>query len=360
MILARYILAEFFQPLTFGVVIFSFVLLLDKLFDLADLIFNRGIPALSVLKLFVIFLPTILPLTIPMAILLATLVSYGRLAQDGEITAVRASGISLWKITWPILLLAGASSILLIPFNREVSPRAHAYFRRMFSRMISADPLLQLEPRQFFEMRDLKLYTEEVDPSHQRLGRTILYRMRADLPADRIFSQSGTYERAPDHFRLNLKNGQFERYDLQDAAKLLHARFQTYSIEVSLGSMQPDSSIDIHDLTSPQLSATLQEKGEQGPMAHELVSELQLRHAVALAPLALGLLGIPIGMVLDRGGRAMGFGVSVAVLFVYYLLLVLGLSLSERGVSPAGLSIWVANLVCLGIGSGLYARMLKK
>jgi lipopolysaccharide export system permease protein len=360
-ILERYVLSEFLQPLAFGVVVFSFVLVLDKIFDMADLILNRGASTVMVFKMFAIFVPTILPLTIPMAFLLATLVTYGRFAQDGEITAVRASGLSLWRISWPILALAAAVSATLLPFNRDVTPRAHAYFREMFSQMAESDPLLQLEPRRFFEVQDLRLYAHGVDRVHQRMDHVIVYRMRtAGLPPDRIFSRVGIYERAKGSFKLNLEDGQFERYDAQDPGKLLHARFQTYRIDVPLGAGPANSSIDIHDMTSNELSKTLRGGQAQSGLIHELESEIELRHAIALAPLALGILGIPIGMALERGGKTMGFGATAAVLFGYYLALVLGLSLAERGKCPAEMSVWMANLLCMGGGVVLFRRMLSK
>lgn len=361
MILTQYILAEFCPPLAFGIVIFSFVLVLDKLFDMADLIFNRGVPTILVTKLFVIFLPTVVPLTLPMAVLLAALITYGRLAQDGEITAVRTSGLSLWQITWPVLALAALGSVFLVPFNREITPRAHAYFRKVFSQMVQSDPLLQIEPRRFFEVRDLRLYANAVDKVHERLSQVILYRIRPDVsPADRIFARKGTYEQTRDTFRLKLEDGQFERYDPQDSGKLMHARFQTYSIDVPVGFGQADSSVDLRDLTATQLTLFLREKRMQGLPTYEIESERELRHAIALAPLALGFLGVPIGMVLDRGGKTMGFGASAAVLFAYYLVLVFGLSLAEKGAVPHGLSIWGADVLCMVFGSLLLRKMLRK
>ncbi len=71
-------------------------------------------------------------------------------------------------------------------------------------------------------------------------------------------------------------------------------------------------------------------------------------------------MGIPIGMVLEKGGRTMGFGASAGLLFLYYLVLVLGLSLAEKGTCPGGLSVWVANVLCIGVGTYLFYRTLKK
>ena len=361
MILESYVLLSFFQPLSFGIAVFSFILVLDKLFDMADLVLNRGASLLAVLKMFAIFVPTILPLTVPMAFLLASLVTYGRLAQDNEITAVRAAGLSLWKVSWPIVALALIVSGLLIPFNRDLTPKAHVYFRKMFTQMAEADPMLQVEPRRFFEIQDLRLYAHDVNRVERRLSHVVVYRMRTGgLPADRIFAQSGVYERSKDYFKLDLQKGQFERYEPQDPSRLLHARFETYSIRVPLASGQNDSSWDVHDMTSGELSGHLRAGGLDGNIVNELKSELELRHALALAPLALVVLGIPIGMVLDRGGKTMGFGATAAVLFGYYLALVLGLSFSERGKFPAVPSVWMADALCVVFGIMMFRRMLSK
>ncbi len=141
---------------------------------------------------------------------------------------------------------------------------------------------------------------------------------------------------------------------------MIHARFDTYVIEVPVGLGQADSSLNLRDLSSKQLSALLRERSVQGTPVHEIESERELRHALALAPLALGILGIPIGMVLEKGGRTMGFGASAGLLFLYYLVLVLGLSLAEKGTFPGGLSVWAANVLCVGVGASLLYRTLKK
>ena len=96
-ILSRYILKEFLANVVLGLVIFTFVLLLDKLFELADLLLNKGVGLWLTLKLLFLLLPSSLSLTLPMSTLLATLLTFGRLSENNEITAVRASGLAAWS-----------------------------------------------------------------------------------------------------------------------------------------------------------------------------------------------------------------------------------------------------------------------
>src|ERR1017187_8815109 len=96
-ILSRYILKEFLANLVLGLVIFTFVLLLDRLFELVDLLLNKGVGFYLTFKLLFLLLPSSLSLTLPMSTLLAVLLTFGRLSENNEITAVRASGLAAWS-----------------------------------------------------------------------------------------------------------------------------------------------------------------------------------------------------------------------------------------------------------------------
>ncbi len=91
-ILRNYILKELLWPFLLSLVIFNFVLLMGNLIKLAELMVNKGVSIIFVLKLFLFLIPSLLSLTIPMAVLTATLLAFGRLASDNEITSMRASG----------------------------------------------------------------------------------------------------------------------------------------------------------------------------------------------------------------------------------------------------------------------------
>ena len=98
-ILYRYTLREMLAPFALGLTIFTFVLLLARLLRLIELVVNRGLPATQVSQLFLYLLPAFLEVTVPMAMLLAILVAFGRLSADSEITALRSSGVSLLQLT---------------------------------------------------------------------------------------------------------------------------------------------------------------------------------------------------------------------------------------------------------------------
>jgi hypothetical protein len=101
-VLHRYIFREILVPFALGLGVFTFVLLLARLLKLIELVVNRGIPAATVGRVFLYLLPAFLEVTVPMAMLLAILVAFGRLSADSEITALRSSGVSLYQLIPPV------------------------------------------------------------------------------------------------------------------------------------------------------------------------------------------------------------------------------------------------------------------
>src|SRR5882762_6406183 len=105
-ILSRYILRQYLANLVLGLLIFTFVLLLDRLFELVDLLINKGAGIALMCHLLFLLLPTSLTLTLPISNLLASLLTYGQLSETSEITAARASGIATRDLVWSPVAVA--------------------------------------------------------------------------------------------------------------------------------------------------------------------------------------------------------------------------------------------------------------
>src|SRR3989344_3134579 len=122
----RYILTQYLGNLLLGLLIFTFVLLLDRFFELVDLLVHKGAGLGLTLKLLMTLLPTSLSLTLPMSNLLAALLTFGHLSETNEITAARASGVATWDIIFTPLVAAALSVLFLVPFNTHWAPHAQS------------------------------------------------------------------------------------------------------------------------------------------------------------------------------------------------------------------------------------------
>ena len=114
-ILRNYLLKEFSLPFIFSLAVLIFVMLMGNLIKLVELIITRGVNFFSVLKLFLFLIPYLLTYVIPIAVLTAALLSLGRLSSDNEILAIRASGIHIFKLVLPLVIIGVITSLFLVP-----------------------------------------------------------------------------------------------------------------------------------------------------------------------------------------------------------------------------------------------------
>ena len=123
--LFRYLIAEVIPPFFFGLLAFTFILLIGRLLKLIELVVTRGVPLLQIGKLFSLILPTFLELTVPMAFLLAILLGLGRMSNDQELLAMKASGVSPQQVLWPIALLAAIIALMTLALTMFARPAAN-------------------------------------------------------------------------------------------------------------------------------------------------------------------------------------------------------------------------------------------
>ncbi|OVE76848.1 hypothetical protein BVX98_04065 [bacterium F11] len=359
--LSLYFFRQYLPPFFFGFILFSFVFLLDKLFDLVDLILNKGVAALTVLQMIVLFIPTTFPLTLPMAILLGCMVSFGRLSEENEITAVRAAGISLAKILWIFPLFAFVISALLVPFNTQLAPWINRAFRSKYEQIAQSDPLIKVLPKKFFSIKNLKIYAHQVDNKNQKMKDLFVYQVgEKSQPSERIFARTGHINSNDESFQLILQAGQLQRLDNIDPRKLLHVSFDEYIINIPLNIDKDHRSMRFRNISTEELRKMIQDHQKKGFKTHHMESEVGLRYALAFAPFAFVLIGIPLATSFKRGGRAYNTGMSLVVIFIYYLLLILGLTLAEKGIFPAHPSLWIANGACFLLGCILLRNLIRK
>ncbi|MBU1999347.1 MAG: LptF/LptG family permease, partial [Candidatus Omnitrophica bacterium] len=163
-ILREYFLKEFLGPLFLALCVLTFAMILGNLVKIAELVIDKGVDILTVGKLFLLMIPSLLTYTLPTAVLLAVLLSLGRLSSDNEITTIKASGINITKLIIPLLILGIILSLILVLFNDRVIPYAHFATRKTLFEVGVKNPAAALEPGVFinsFERYILFIYSIE-------------------------------------------------------------------------------------------------------------------------------------------------------------------------------------------------------
>jgi lipopolysaccharide export system permease protein len=151
-ILTRYIIKEHIGPFFFALAVILFILLMNFLVKYIGQIFGKGLSTYIILKLIVLNMAWMLALAVPMATLVAVLMAYGRLSADNEITILKSSGISIFKIMRPSLYLGIGLTLVMIYFNDQVLPDTNHQAKVLFNAIREKKPTLQLEEHIFYEI----------------------------------------------------------------------------------------------------------------------------------------------------------------------------------------------------------------
>lgn len=360
-ILHRYILSEFIESFFFGLLVFSSILLLDQVFQLINLFLNKGVSALIIARLFILILPNILSLTIPMAALFGILIAYGRLSEDNEITALRSSGITYYGFTVPVIALMSGLCLFLVYFNMTLSPRTNQQFRSLYQEILSQRPLVKFDEKTITNIGDYRLFVLKIDKGTNSLHGVNIYKFSQD-PNEapwRISASSATVSVSPLGVVFNLFNGYWQKPNPAHPENLINMNFRSYQFVIPLGSSVLPFSQSLREMTGTQLRAEMASYRKKQLATNFLENEYWLRWTLALAPFVFVIVGIPLGIVTERGGRPIGFGLSLLVIFVYYMLLVTGINLGEKGTVRPYIILWLPDVTVAVAGVFLWKRMLK-
>ena len=359
-ILRNYILKEMCGPLLGSLAVFTFVLLVGNIFKLADLMINKGVDVIDVIKLFLYLIPYILSYTIPMAILTATMVCFGRLASDNEVIAMKASGISLYKIGLPVVVLAFIISLGSVYLNDRILPVSHFASYRLVKSVALKNPSAYLEPGIF--IKTFKGYIVRIDKIEGRnLEGILIYQLQDKGPTRTVIAERGKFISYLNKgvVTLRLSDGSVDEPNPQDPSVFYKLNFKTYDMTLDL-----DKDISLNDIEKKPKSMTIKELKEDiaklkalGDSSEhikrevdERFTEIHRKIAMAFSSFVFILVALPLAINTKRREKSVGFAMSLIILTLYYLILFGGMALSLRGMVPAIIGVWIANLTYFIIG----------
>lgn len=235
--LHRYIFKEHIGPFFFGFSIITFILIMDFIIDLFDLIINKGLGVKGVSEVFFLNLAWMVALSIPMSVLVATLMAFGRLSADNEVTAIKAGGISLYRMIITPLILAMAIAAFLVWFNDQVLPEANHRARVLMSAIHRKRPSISLKDKEGMFINDFPGYgllIEKVNERTSELKEVTIYDQRNQGFPVTIRAKKGRMRFSPDGERLTiyLFDGEIHEVDPSDPTQYRRFTFEKYSLNL--------------------------------------------------------------------------------------------------------------------------------
>lgn len=357
-ILSRYLLRSYLAPFALALGVFLFLLLMSHFLRLFNLAMMKGIPLTWILACFARLLPYFLSLALPMAFLVALLLTLGQLSEHGEIMALRASGYSFREMLAPFLALAVLLSLLLLYVNHKASPEGFHSFRNSYTQAASRVSRMDLEPRVLTRIGDWEFYAEVVEPRSGRMSGVRLIKGRGDYKRLRILAPTGSARVEPGRgVRLELLSGSLQ-WPNEDPTANTTSTFGRYQLFVPFASQESGRPLDMQELNTFRLRGWLKDPALDEQKRREYATETAVRSAGALAPLVLFWIACPLGLSLEKKSRAAGFTLSLAVMFGYYGLLALGIGLGRRSLALSPWAPWLPDAAALALGAWLWRRRL--
>jgi lipopolysaccharide export system permease protein len=350
---ARYLIREFlglFIPIAFAFII---IYLIVDFFDHLDLLLKNHATLSVILRYFVFKIPLIVTQILPPAVLAAMLISLGMLSRRNEITALRASGVSLAQTATPLLALAAALSLAAFVWDETIVPyctREYQYVNNIEIRKRPQRALLS-DRDIWYHGSDGFYNIEHIDLRHQTLYGVTLYRtdesfaLRSIVEARAVqwtgsgWKSSGTVEHTigPD--------GEITTTVLPHEPLLLNETFNDF-LEVR---REPE------ELNYLALRQRIEDLSRKGIDASAYLVDLNLKLAVPFTTLVLACVAVPLaGRVQRHPSIAAIVGIGLATGFGYWVVLALSNSLGQSGVLPPVVSAWTANSIFLLLAGALF------
>jgi lipopolysaccharide export system permease protein len=409
MVLARYVLKEHVSPFLFSFSVIMFLLVVDLILQKMDLILGKGIPPLVVAELFFLNTAWMVALAIPMAVLVGTLMAFGRMSADNEISALRSLGVGVQQVVWPVLLAGALIAGALVLFNDRILPEFNYRGRMLMGDIQRKRPAVALEDKMGVIIQDFdnyKILIGDIEPETSILKDVLIYKYEPGGFPVTIMAEEGEirFQDQNDEARLLLRNGEFHRVDLKDPEVFVKAAFDRKILrlgeaglrlsrtishyrtdrEMTIGMMlervrQFEEEIETRMLERAENGADLMRKillgavpvsrpygaaldllgriktdatiiGHKKRQADRYLVEIHKKLSIPVACIVFVLVGAPLGIRVRGRSPAVGAGISIGFFLMWWLFLIGGETLADRGFVPPWIAMWCPNIFVLAGG----------
>lgn len=347
--------ASFF-PFSLG--LFSVLLIMNQLFYLVRLVIGQGVALETALVLMAYKIPYFIAFSVPMGVLLATVLGIGRLTDHNEVAALRVSGISLYRIAVPLVIAGAIATVGVLIFSEGVVSLSDEQYRNVFNDVMAHGPAFRPVENVFFQAPTNggnALYTaHRYDPRTRTLvGVTVVY-LTGGQPLQMIEADDAAYLRGVE---WTFRNGHVYVFQGEN---IVTTQFSTLDVTVPRSPQEftvpPEQPSDMSMNTLVHQLATLRREGAD---VRAYVGEFNTRIASAVSCMIFALIALPLSMRPHRSGPSMGFGLSILVLVAYYLVAIPAQLASDGGALPPVLAAWLPDVLVGGAGAILLVRAAR-
>ena len=406
--ITKYIITETIGPFLAGILFFTFIFVIQLLPELIRLIMNNGAPLWMSLETFLYMLPFNIGITIPMSILMASIIGYGRLSSDNEIIVMRALGFPHMRIYMPIIILGVITFIFSLFFNNVIMSESNYRYRALISYMVNIRPSIAVGKLEFSRIDDLGLSIGAKYADDKSISNVVIYdasktkrvitakyglwrNNEANSQVVTLTLYDGIVQEMPDYGFVSNDYTVFDSMDIniirnvstltsherglrempswKIREKINDAKLNANkSVDEQISGMINNSYENVKNTTdittfsneyiktnAAELTA-IREKAINEAVPYFYYIEFHKFISIPAACLFMVLIGAPLGIVGKRSGKGFGFGISVIVVVIYYLLITAAELIAGGKKVPPMLAMWFPNIVLAMMGAFFMIR----
>lgn len=360
-VLDRYIFEELLPPFFLSMFIITLVLFIQKMFRLAELVISKGVEVTATLKLLAFILPGFLVITIPMSALVASITAFSRLSSDSEITAMKTSRVSLYRMLRPVAVFAFLAFCATSLTSLVLLPAANTALKAHLFNMVKSQAMVGIEAGVFSSAFDgMVIYVDKMESLDKMEGIFISDEHSAKDPYS-IVAKRGKLITDPQSYKVTLAMEEGAIYSMpRDKHTYNLTSFAAGSIFLNINhSLLPggSSTTDYRDASIQTLLTDIRALRAQGKPTFHIESELHMRLSIPVACLIFGIIGAPLAIRRTRSGRSAGIALALAVFFIYYMMIGASKNLAATGTLSPAAAYWIPNtIMIMGSAVLLYIR----
>ena len=358
-ILDEYVLRDF--AAYFGLVLSTFTLLtlVVTFFELLGAIIRNRVPLVTVGEYLLNFLPSVLYMMTPLSVLIAVLVTFGLMEKANEITAMKATGISLYRIVVPVLAVGLALAVGLFFFEREVLPRANKRQDALWNAMKGKPPqtYLRADRKWIFGQQSSIFYYEFFDPDRNQFGRLAIFQFDPQTLSitRRIYATRV-------HWDENLQGWIFAQGWERTFRGPAIERYEKFDVRTFPDITEPPAYFkkevkQSSEMNYEELSGYIDDLKQSGFDVVRLRVQLHKKLAYPLITFVMAVLAIPFSLSAGRRGASAGVAMAIGIAVVYWVASSLFENLGNVGALPAALAAWSPDLLFALIGGYFIFRL---
>jgi LPS export ABC transporter permease LptF/LPS export ABC transporter permease LptG len=352
-LIARYVVKGALPYALLSLLLLTAILLTQQSGRFAELALSADLPLSLAAEITAALLPSVLVLTLPVAVLAGIVIGFARMGSDSEIVAMRAAGVGTWSLLWPALLIGLLASMAATFLHMREAPQAARDLRKAALQGALRKLESPVEPRTFnTEIPGYVIYVRDGDKAQGSWARVFIYAQQRDGSTRVVTARSGRIDSSGEKAELVLTDAVAMKMPSSESAEHNYVVERLDSLRIAIDTGRAAlvdrlsqkevraEELDWNDLKEQSHSKVIEERREAQRTLHR-------RLALSAAPFVFSLFGGLLGLRIRRGGRGAGILLSIAVVIVYYLISLLGESLSRTNSVPAIVAQWMATATLL-------------